>query len=63
MKNVAIVAQPLTALTRKKMPATQLDWTSEYEEAFSKVKELLISAPIVYPPEIVKITFSVNRYM
>lgn len=52
LKNLAIVARPLTALTRTKMPANQLDWTSEYEEAFINVKELLTSAPILHPPDL-----------
>ena len=43
LKNLAIVARPLTALTRKNMPTNWLDWTSECEEAFVKVKELLTS--------------------
>ena len=54
LKNLAVVAWPLTALTRKKMPATQLDWTSECKEAFTKVKELLFSAPILHPPDLSK---------
>ena len=49
LKNLAIVARPLTALTRKKIPTTQLDWTSECEEAFTKVKELVTLASILLP--------------
>ena len=36
------------------MPATQLEWTSEHEEAFTKVKELLTLAPILQPPDLSK---------
>ena len=59
LKNLAIVTGPLTALTRKKMPATQLDMTSECEETFTKVKEQLTSAPILHPPDLS--IFSVYR--
>ena len=52
LKNLAIVTRPLTALIMKKMPATQLDMTSECEEAFTKVKEQLTSAPILHPPDL-----------
>ena len=54
LKNLAIVARPLTALTRKKIPTTQLDWTSECEEAFTKVKELVTLASILLPPDLSK---------
>ena len=36
------------------MPTTQLDWTSECSDAFTTVKELLTSAPIVCPPDFSK---------
>ena len=54
LKNLAIVAQPLTALTRKNMPINRLDWTSECEQVFTKVKELLTSASILHPPDLSK---------
>ena len=60
LKNLTIVARPLTTLIRKKTPTTQLDWLSECEEAFTKVKELLTSAPIL-PPNLSKTTFSIYR--
>ena len=51
IKNLAIIARPLTALARKKMPTTQLDWTSECEEVFTKVKKLPTSTPILHSPD------------
>ena len=54
MKNLAIVTRPMTALTRKDVSANELDWTSECEEVFTKVKELLTLVPILHPPDLSK---------
>ena len=43
------------------VPITKLDWTSECEEAFTKVKELLTSAPILHPLICQNHFFSVYR--
>lgn len=45
--NLSHILQPLTALTKKK---TKFIWTSECEQAFQNVKDLLISAPILSCP-------------
>ena len=48
---MATVCRPLTTLTRKDR---QQFSGSECEEAFSKVKELLVSAPLLHPPKLDK---------
>ena len=52
VKNMAIICRPLTALTRK--DRQQFTWSSECEEAFAKVKQLLVSAPLLHPPNLEK---------
>ena len=47
IKDFSSIASPLTQLTRKTVPFV---WTNECEEAFEKLKECLLSPPIlVYP--------------
>ena len=46
----ASIATALTDLTRKVQPA-QVEWTASCEEAFSKLKELLCSTPVLQTPD------------
>jgi len=57
LHNLAIIAHPLTALTWKDKSPNQLEWTEECEEAFTRVKDLLTSAP-TSPPQICQSHFS-----
>ena len=52
LKNLAIVAQPLTALTRKGI--VKLDWTRECKEAFQEVKQILCTDPMPRLPDMSK---------
>ena len=57
MPNLAVVARPLTALTRKDKSSGQtvpFNWDENCEAAFSKIKELLVSAPMLQPPDLSK---------
>ena len=54
LQNLATVARPLTALTRKGKFPNQFEWTSECEEAFTKVKEMLVTAPMLCHPDLSK---------
>ena len=54
LQNVAVIARPLTALTRKGKCPNQVDWTEECEKAFNKVKELLTHPPMLHPPDLSK---------
>ena len=54
LQNLAVIARPLTALTRKGKCPNQVDWTEECEKAFNKVKELLTRAPMLRPPDLSK---------
>ena len=49
--DMAVISRPLTAFTRKEVKS---DWTKECEEAFGKVKQRLVSAPILHPPDLTK---------
>ena len=55
--NLAAVARPLTALTRKD-PATggtvQFNWSDGCERAFQELKERLATAPVLHPPDLSK---------
>ena len=44
--NYAMIATLLTDLTRKTQP-NKVDWTANCEMAFSKLKELLTTAPVL----------------
>ncbi|GBG70917.1 hypothetical protein CBR_g8218 [Chara braunii] len=48
IKGFAAIARPLTNLLRKDQP---LIWTSECDQAFSKLKAALISAPVLIRPD------------
>ena len=47
-KNFSLVAEPLTRLLRKDQPFT---WDMRCEEAFKKIKGLLMSAPVLVTPQ------------
>ena len=47
IKNFAKIAKPLTLLTRRQV---QLEWTPEHQEAFMKLKDSIIQAPILRYP-------------
>ena len=49
--DMAIISRPLTALTRKDVT---FDWTEECEVAFHEVKQRLMSAPVLRPPDLTK---------
>ena len=49
VKNYADIAVPLTNLTKKGEP-TRVRWTSACENAFSKLKSMLKSPPVLRPP-------------
>ena len=48
IKNFADIAELLNNLTRK---AVKFEWTTKCEEAFSKLKEALISPPVLIFPD------------
>ena len=48
---------PLTALTRKNKQTGQpvtFEWSDKCEESFQKIKNMLISAPLLVPPDLDK---------
>jgi len=57
IQNLAAVARPLTALTHKD-PASggivQFKWSPDCEKAFKDLKEKLVSAPVLCPPDLSK---------
>jgi len=53
------MCRPLTALSRN--DRQQFTWSSECEEAFVRVKELLVSAPLIHPPNLDKEFLSLDR--
>ena len=55
--DLASVARPFTALTRKDKDTgtiVKFDWDDQCEAAFQKVKEMLVSAPLLHPPDLSK---------
>ena len=48
---MATISRPLTALTRKDVT---FEWTEECEVAFGEVKQRLVSAPVLRPPDLTK---------
>ena len=48
LQNFATIAKPLTNLTS---PKTKFEWSTECENSFQKLKELLTSAPVLGYPE------------
>ena len=49
---MAAISRPLTDLTRK--DNKEFVWTQECEEAFAEIKRLLVTAPLLYPPNLDK---------
>ena len=49
--DMATISRPLTALTRKDVT---FEWTEEWEVAFGEVKQRLVSAPVLRPPDLTK---------
>jgi len=62
LPNLAVVARPLTTLTRKgkKTGSTvAFVWDRQCESAFQKSKKMLVSAPLLHPSDLsVKKLFS-----
>ena len=53
--NLAVFARPLTALTRKDKITGQtvpFVWDTDCDLAFNKIKEMLVSAPMLHPPDL-----------
>ena len=47
IKNFAKIAKPLTLLTRQQV---KFEWTPEHQEAFMKLKDSIMQAPILHYP-------------
>ena len=57
VKNMAVIARPLIALTRKdKTTGTTVvfEWSTECEEGFLMLKSVLVTAPVLMPPDLSK---------
>jgi len=57
LPNLAAITRPLTALTRKdKSTGTSVPfvWDDKCEVAFQEVKRMLVSAPLLHPPDLIK---------
>ena len=55
--DLATVARPLTALTSNDKDTgsiVKFVWNNQCESAFQKVKEMLVSAPLLHPPDLSK---------
>ena len=55
--DLAAIARPLTALTRKDKSSGKnvpFVWDENCENAFTRIKELLVSAPLLRPPDLSK---------
>jgi hypothetical protein len=51
LKELQLVAKPLYDLTRKRNnKSTKLPWTDVHQAAFDKLKRLITTAPVLYPP-------------
>ena len=50
VKDYDTIAEPLTELTRKKLPE-KVKWNSRAEPAFQRLKEMLISTPLMKNPD------------
>lgn len=61
---MAMVTWPLTALTRKdKITGNTVifEWNAECEGTFKMLKTMLVTAPILIPPDLLR-DFSVDRH-
>ena len=57
VQDLAAVARPLTALTRKDKATggnVPFTWSSHCEEAFTELKQRLVSAPVLCPPDLTR---------
>ena len=57
LQNMGIICRPLTALTRKDKQTGQpvkFEWSTQCEKSFQKIKEMLISSPVLVPPDLDK---------
>ena len=57
LPNLTAITRPLTALTRKyKSTGTTVSfiWNDQCEMAFQEVKRMLVSAPLLHPPDMTK---------
>ena len=57
LKDLALITRPLTALTRKDKNTGKLvafSWGEQCEKAFTQIKQLLTSAPLLHPPDLTK---------
>ena len=57
IKNMAMIARPLTALTRKDKTTGRtviFEWSQECDEAFQTLKTMLMTAPVLIPPDLSK---------
>ena len=57
LPNLAAITRPLTALTRRdKETGTPVPfvWDGQCESAFQEVKRMLVSAPLLHPPDLTK---------
>jgi hypothetical protein len=48
VRNFAEIARPLTSLTKKDVP---FEWTTEHQQAFDKLKEILSTEPLLMYPD------------
>ena len=54
---MGIICRPLTALTRKDKQTGQpvkFEWSTQCEKSFQKITEMLISSPVLVPPDLDK---------
>ena len=57
LQNVGIICRSLIALTRKDKQTGQpvkFKWSTQCEKSFQKIKEMLISSPVLVPPDLDK---------
>ena len=57
LQNMGVICRPLTALTKKDKQTGQpvtFEWSTQCEESFQKIKEMLISSPVLVPPDLDK---------
>ena len=52
VRNMATICRPLTALTQK--DRKEFVWSSECDDAFDKIKHVLVTAPLLHPPNLEK---------
>ena len=57
LRDMGMISMPLTALTRKNKQTGQpvmFEWSDKCEESFQKIKSMLISSPLLIPPDLGK---------